>query len=229
MKKIIVFMLSLLVLLSGCNSAPAENVTESTIAQTALIETSEPNVEMNTEPETKPTLPETESPQTYPETGVYGGFIVLGNITFAIPEDFIVTVVDENSYVLSPSDGLGNCAIAIAAFDVSILDENSTKNYLKTINESMVDFGDDIVVPSDEDIIAEIGEMEVHLRACGTSDGYNMIFHADATFTDSWYAYTIIYKYDMESEKSSEYNNIFITFTLSSVHNGKEPRFDFIQ
>lgn len=224
MRKIIAsfLLLSLCLILFGCSG---NNNEQPPATEEIPLQTSSP-----TKPTIPPTTePETEPPQTYPKTGVYGDTIVLGNITFAIPDDFIVTVVDKNSFVLSPSDGNGNCAIAIAAYDVSVLDESSTKTYLEAVNKSLVDFGDDIVVPSDEDIITEIGGMEVSLRACGTSDGNNMIFHADATFTDSWYAYTIVYKSNMKYEKHSDYNNVFVAFTLSSLHNGKEPRFEFVQ
>ena len=224
MRKIIAsfLLLSLCLILFGCSGNNNEQPPDTEEIPLQTSSTTKPTIPHTTEPETEP-------PQTYPKTGVYGDTIVLGNITFAIPDDFIVTVVDKNSFVLSPSDGNGNCAIAIAAFDVSLLEESSMETYLDTVNKAMVDFGDDIVVPSEDDIITEIGGIEVHLRACGTSDGSNMIFHADGTFTDSWYAYTIVYKSNMESEKHSEYNNIFVAFTLSSTHNGREPRFDFVQ
>lgn len=219
MKRIIILILCLGMLLCGCESEPSEIIPDPTIETSASEEISEPTVEINTEPETLPQ-------ETYPVSGVYDGEVILGNITFEIPDDFVVTVVNELSFVLSSSDGA--CAIALSAVDISELDEENSKKFLPMVNESLINF-DDLVVAQADDIIGEIGGFPVTLRACGTYDGSNMVFHADTTFTDSWYAYTIIYKSDMESEKHSDYNSLFVNFIMFSEHNGREVRFDFVQ
>ena len=223
-KKLCLFLaIVLLISLSGCGSnKPEETTAPATIPTTATPETTIPET---TIPET--TVPETTVAETYPASGVYGGNIVLGNITFEIPNDFTVTVVDDASFVLASADD--DCAIALAAIDISMLDEENAKKYLPMVNESFVDFGTDIVVPSDEDIIGELAGFPIVMRACGTSDGVNFVFHADTTFTDSWYAYTIIYKCDFGSEKLSDYHSLLISMMLNAEHNGREQRFDFVQ
>lgn len=152
--------------------------------------------------------------------------IVLGNITYEKPDGFTVTEVDEISYVLSSTSG--DCAIGLSAIDISELDEAKTKLYLPMVTESYTDYGDALVVPAD-DIIGEVAGFPVSMSACGTYDGSQMVLNAVTTFTDSWYAYTILIKYDMESDSKSDYISILVDLMYNATYNGKESRFDFIQ
>ncbi len=168
----------------------------------------------------------TNAPQeTQPKTGIYNNTIILGNIKFEIPEGFTASLIEENTIALS--DGNGECSIGLFAADISMLDEEKTKQYIPLMYDSFKTDGAERIEESTMDGYA--AGRYVDYQFYGEINGDNNTINLDTAFTDSWYAYMLILKCDAESDDLSDNMQTFIQMAGYSEYTGKEPRFDFVQ
>ena len=201
----------------------AEQPPETTPPTTTAATTEAP-----TEATTAATTEATTEPTTAPEklsTGVYGDTIILGNLKFAIPEGFLTTVIDERTITLTSKDG--KYTIGLFAADISALDEEKAKIYIPLQHGSFVDEND----------LAEANEVDGYVAGMEVKYDLYVDINTDlqfstnmaTTFTDSWYAYTILVISTADSDLIKDYTTTFAEFTAYAENIGEAPRFDFVQ
>lgn len=177
---------------------------------------------------TAATTEATTEPTTAPEklsTGVYGDTIILGNLKFAIPEGLLTTVIDEQTIYLSTKDK--KFVIGLFALDVSALDVEKTKTFIPIQHKSFAD--EDDLADSDK-LDGSVAGTDVKFDFYTDIDAnHNVTINMATTFTDSWYAYTIIMIHDAKSDDINNYISTFVDFTFYAENIGEAPRFDFVQ
>lgn len=214
----IVMMLAILLCSVGCSSSEQN---------TDTVQTNTPTVAPTVAPTEAPTEASTEAPkETKPENGVYGDTLILGNIKFSIPDGYEITIMDENTYMFESDDG--DCAFGVFAADISELDEAATEVYLPMQADL---FATDGATRVDEDTLdGYVAGFDVGLNFyMEMTQNLDVTTNIDTTFTDSWYAYTIIFRCSPTSEKQADYITTFVQFTGYSEYIGQTPRFDFVQ
>lgn len=204
-------------LISGCDGTKYEgDQTNPVDANPTTMSTSSPTAE------TDVAYPTTSAPKK--DNGIYGNTVVLGNITFTIPDGFIATAVNDKSFMLSSDDG--KCAFGLFAADISELDEDKAKLYLPQQDEIFVTEGS--VIGDIDTIDGFVAGYDVVMDFYGVWDGNKIITVMDGTFTDSWYAYTVMFRAE-SGDGLSDYITKFAEFTGFAIHDGTESRFDFVQ
>lgn len=180
---------------------------------------------LNTAPTVTTSPIETTRPSKQ-ETGIYGDTIILGNIQFTIPDGFTASKINERTFLLSSEDN--ECFFGLFAIDISDKSESTLKTYLPQQQKSFRDTEGTII---DEDKIdGFISGFDVMLNFYSEINlDLEITAKMDTTFTDSWYAYTVLFQCDGASEKLSDYVTTFAHFTGYSKYIGEEPRFNFVQ
>lgn len=199
-------------LLSSCGTASTTSTDSSTVPSSAVA----------SEPEKPSSTPD----EITPVVSITGDSLALGNFKFTIPSTFIVSKVNDNTVLLTSLDE--DCSIGLFAVDISNLDEAKTQTYLPLQHNSFI--------TSDHERIKEalldalVGRFEIKINTYGEirSDD-SAVSCMNATFTDSWFAYTILLECDVESDKLESYINTFAEFIGYAKYAGENPRFDFIQ
>ena len=161
---------------------------------------------------------------TKKENGIYGNTVVIGYITFTIPDGFTATAVNDKTFMLSSDDG--TCSFSLFAADISGLDEIKTKLYLPQQSEL---FDDDKTLIGDIDTIdGFVAGYDVVMDLYSVMDGVKLVTAMDGTFTDSWYAYTVMLRSNSGDNLSDNIHK-FAEFTAFAEHDGPDARFDFVQ
>ena len=215
MKKSIVaiLLIALMLCVSGCGSS---NTSDTTVAAGA---SDNENTTLNhTQTSTTGTAKR--------ENGVYGKILVLGNIEFTIPEGFQATIIDENTYMLTSKDYA--CSIGLYANSVQELDEEMTQIYLPLQHQAFVGEEETKYEESKLDGFAAGFEIKMNSYASATDD-LRLSINMNSTFTDSWYAYTVMFKCASDSANLNSYVTTFAEVTGYAEYVGDEPRFDFVQ
>ncbi len=156
---------------------------------------------------------------------ISGNNMTLGNLEFMIPDGFTATVVNESSVALVSSDKA--CSIGLFATDISALDEAKAKEYLPLQHNSFVSDDCERVRESSSESLA--AGFDITMNSYGKILPDASTACMDSTFTDSWYAYTILFECDINSPQIKEYITSFAEFTGYANYVGAEPRFDFVQ
>lgn len=225
MKKLtaLILAVAMILCLTACGNneeSPATTISETSTDETTATQTTETTVNETTYAET------TTDIELSRKNGVYGNTLVLGNIEFTIPDGFLVTVINTNSYLLSSEDYA--CSFAVCANSIMELDEEKTKTYLPMqhkvyMTENATRFSEDTLdgfIAGYSVTFDFYGEITTEL---------DVSTNIDATFTDSWYAYTVLFRCDTNSENLADYVSTFVTFTGYSKYIGNSPRFEFVQ
>ena len=202
MKRIIVFMICISLLMSGCGVTHAE--TENPVI------------------ESEPTIAETETMDPVVSSSEF----ILGNISFSIPDGFFVYSELNGSYFLTSDDR--KCDISLYAFNCSILSEDMMKSVLADQHETLL--GDEEIRYDESDIDFTVAGFPVIVDLyCDISDTENFQIKMNTSFTDSWYGYTMTFTCDSDSADIKEYSTIFGRMLANSEYIGDTPRFDYIQ
>lgn len=234
MKRLSCAILCILILVpfTACTNNAVDEYTQASTSASSEpdIETTESIIE--TTENTTVTVPSTETIEATvfqkPENGVYGGDIILGNIKFAIPDEFTVSIIDEETiYLTSPEK---DCMISLIAKDTSMLDETYTKEFLSRVKESIDSEDPDGVRLNESSIDGIIAGMNVVMDYYGMiNSNLDMTININASFTDSWYTYILMLRSDAKSDSSNEHSITFANFVGKSEYIGLDPRFDFVQ
>lgn len=213
-RKTLALLLCAVLLLTACTAPPPE---------TTAPPTTQP-VEITTAP------PETTSPATQPQPSVVCSVneesVTLGNLEIQIPVGFSAEMVNDNSIMLK--NEIHTCGVLLFAADISDLDEESTRIYLPMQQEQFLTEG---VVHGEADTeYMRIGGMTVDFQIYGemyTDLSTQMV--VEATFTDSWFAYTI----KMVEPIADDYGTDNVTAVMKALvgaqYTGPAARFDFVQ
>ena len=160
------------------------------------------------------------------QTGVFGDKLILGNLEFSIPDGFSVTIVNDNTFSLTSSDK--ECVFGLHATDISELSEPQAIEYLPMQHDAFMTEG--IVRVNESDLEGIIAGFDLIIDFYGEmSEDLDITTCMDTSFTDSWYAYTIMFKCDPDADKASEYVTTFVEFISYSEYLGESPRFDYVQ
>lgn len=206
-----------LALLSGCGtSAPSTDLsqapTDSTFSTSASLDTTT-------------STNETISTEAASIISISGDNLTLGNLEFTIPDGFTATIVNDSSVALVSSDK--DCSIGLFAADISNLNEDKAKAYLPLQHKSFVsDDGERVSESTSESLAAGF---DITMNSYGEITPDLSAACMNSTFTDSWYAYTILFKCDINSQQLQDYVITFAEFTGYANYSGSDPRFDFIQ
>lgn len=205
---------------SVSNDVAVENVAEPTEPESIIVQ------EAETETTVTPETPESSVTQTdIQAVELSDNEFLCGNLIFAIPEGFEIIKQDEVYTCISNDDG--TCVIGFVAADIAQLDEEKTKLYLPMQHDAFLEEG--IIRVSAGDLESQIAGFAVIIDAYGNANVNPWTMNMDTSFTDSWYAYTILYRCEGESELLDQYNLMFIDMTIGAKHNGKPARFDYVQ
>ena len=216
--KRIALLLALALLLTACAAAPA--VTTAPPATTAPADTAPPT----TVPVT--TAPAETAPQLGAPCAIDGDLISVGNLAFRCPDGFTAEIVNENAIILKNADRV--CGVTLFAANVADLDEDAVRYYVPMQAES---FLTQEVVRDDATVQPmTVGGIDVDFQVYGemfADLSTQMVI--DATFTDSWYAYTI----KMVEPITEDYDSTNITSVMTALvlatYTGPDARFDFVQ
>lgn len=163
---------------------------------------------------------------TVHQTGVFGDKLILGNLELSIPDDFIITIVDDNTFSLASSDK--ECVFALHATDISQLSKAQTIEYLPMQHDAFMTEG--IVRVNESDLDGIVAGFDLIIDFYGEmSENLDIKTCMDTSFTDSWYAYTIMFKCNPNTDRANEYVKTFIDFISYSKYLGDTPRFDYVQ
>lgn len=222
-KKALTLLLALALLLTACGSKPAETTAPPT---TAPSETTVP-VETTTAPLENTEPPETTVPLSDTVCSISANSVKFGNLQIQIPDGFSAEIVNENSIMLK--NEVRVCGVILFASDISELDEDSTRLYLPMQQEN---FLTQDVVRGEVDTYdpLPIAGLSVSFQAYGemyTDLSSQMVL--EATFTDSWYAYTIKVVEPIEDDYNGENITSVLTALINATHTGPAARFDFVQ
>ena len=162
-----------------------------------------------------------------PAISIEGDILRMGNFEIAIPNGFKVTSSSENSASIAANDGDG-CFIGVFAADVSALTEDKIKEFLP---QQATSFSTDNAIRSNESQTdTKFGPLTVTLDLYAeTSSDLNATINMDASFTDSWYTYTVMFRCYAGSDNISEYSTTFAEFCGYAKYTGKAARFNFVQ
>ena len=218
-RKTLALLLCAVLLLTACAAPPPETTAPPT---TQPVETTAPVAVTTAPPETTAPAAPTEPAQA---CRINGNTVIAGNLTFAIPDGYAASPVNDNAVMLASSDG--KCGISIFAADISSLDEATTMAYIPMQKES---FYSDDAVQSEIEVIGPytVGgfdvTMEVYSEIFTDLSMYSVL---TTTFTDSWYGYTILLK---TAEISTEdYATAYGKMVMAAKYTGPAARFDFVQ
>ncbi len=161
-----------------------------------------------------------------PAISVDDNVITAGNFKIPIPDGFEATSSEENTASIASEDG--GCFIGIFAADVSSLTEEQIIGHLPSQHDSFMTDG---ASRSDErETATQFGPIDIILNLYAEkSADLNATINMDASFTDSWYSYTIMFRCYAGSDKISEYSTSFAEFCGYAEYIGAEARFSFVQ
>lgn len=170
--------------------------------------------------------PDNNSSQEYNYTSenITGSFTV-GNFVMTIPEGYS-SKKSSDLYMLFSENS--DCIISIFAVDLSILDETHVRQYVSTQSKVYEDPEATIYNAKVQEIVFGDLPVYVSLYAEEAEDGRATI-QANASFTDSWYGYTVSIECSADSDRISEDFYSFAEFCGYAEYIGNERRFDFIQ
>lgn len=151
--------------------------------------------------------------------------VTAGNLVIPIPTGYTAQLVNDNAIMLGSADG--KCGISIFAADIIDLDEAAAMLYLPMQREM---FYQENVVRTDPESIGTytVGGFNVDLIYYGEmATDLSTQSVLDATFTDSWYCYTILLR--TTAQETTDYVQAYGKMVLATSYTGPTPRFDFVQ
>ncbi len=150
----------------------------------------------------------------------------IGNLIFAVPDGFEMMYSDD--YVVAIITPEQDCFISVSAIDISELSEEKVPIYLPQQHKSYMH--EDAYQLEKSTLSVTVAEFDVIFNKYTEVGGtFDISANYDATFTDSWYAYTILFRADAATENGAALGNAFADFILSAQYVGKPQRFETVQ
>lgn len=221
-RKNLALLLCAALLLTACTAAPT--TTAAPTETTTPVETIAAPAETTVPPTT---IPETTAPAPHPVCQLSSSTATVGNLQIPIPDGFSAEIVNDNSIMLK--NEVRTCGVILFAADISDLDEETVQAYLPMQQEQFLTAD---VVRGDTDVYEDmsVAGIPVAFQAYGemyTDLSTQMVL--EATFTDSWYAYTIKMVEPIEDDYNGDNITSVMTALLLATHTGPAARFDFVQ
>lgn len=153
------------------------------------------------------------------------GTFTVGNFIMTVPEGFSAQKTS-HSYLLFSENS--DCTISIFAIDLSRLDKTHVRQYIASQSKVFVNTEANIYSKKTQEL--RFGNMSVYLDMYieETATGLATL-HANGSFTDSWYGYTVSVQCSADSDNISEDFSSFGELCAYAKYIGKDHRFDFIQ